>query len=48
MEANTPLWVGLGVLGVILIVSLDTPKKREETPLKKDEKKQETPKKVVL
>lgn len=48
MEANTPLWIGLGVLGVLLIASLDTPTKQEESVLEKEAEKKETPKKVVL
>jgi hypothetical protein len=47
MEANTKLWLGLGVLGVIVLASLDTQVGQEAPALEKDKEK-EVPKKVIL
>ena len=51
METNTRLWLGLGVLGVLIIASLDTGAKTESTtePIDKlKEEPKEKPKKVIL
>ena len=47
MEAKTGLLVGLGVLGVLIIASLDNGTNAEPTP-KPDNKPKEEPKKVIL
>jgi hypothetical protein len=47
METNTGIWLGLGVLGVLIIASLDTGVKTEPTTEPTD-KPEEEPKKVIL
>lgn len=51
METNTGIWLGLGVLGVLIIASLDTGAKTEPTNEPTDKLKEEPkaePKKVIL
>jgi hypothetical protein len=47
MNANTGIWIGLGVLGVFIIASMDngTSPKSE---IKPTDKPKEEPKKVIL
>lgn len=47
METNTGLWVGLGVLGVLIIASLDSGKDTQADTKPTEEPKTE-PKKVQL
>ncbi|WP_395074553.1 hypothetical protein [Flavobacterium sp.] len=47
METNTGLLVGLGVLGVLIIASLDDGTTVKSAPIPEDKPKEE-PKKVIL
>ncbi|MGH2667137.1 hypothetical protein [Flavobacterium sp.] len=47
MNANTGIWVGLGVLGVLIIASLDSGASTK-TPPKEEDKPNVEPKKVQL
>ncbi|HEY1056918.1 MAG TPA: hypothetical protein VGE24_17355 [Emticicia sp.] len=49
MNASTGIWIGLGVLGAIIIASMsDETKPKTETESKSNEKSNVEPKKVQL
>ena len=47
MNANTGIWIGLGVLGALIIASLDN-EENSETATKSTDKPKVEPKKVQL